>query len=165
MVISYIIIASLADAFPTGHKFNHAAAIVQIIFIYVIQMAYAGALGPVAWIYSSEIFPTHLRDKGVNISQAGQQTTTLWINQAWPVMFQNVGHDAYWILVGINALGCAMVFFFWPETKGISLEHMDKLFGEVDKVEHFAIEHRANSVAEGMEILEKRRESATSPSV
>jgi len=79
-------------------------------------MAYAGALGPCAWIYASEIFPTNLRDKGVNISQAGQQITTLWINQAWPVMFGNIGHNAYWILVAINSLGCAMVYFFWPET-------------------------------------------------
>ncbi|KAF2093593.1 FMN-linked oxidoreductase [Rhizodiscina lignyota] len=151
MVLSYIIIAALADAYPVGQHTNRAASIVQIIFIYVIQMAYAGALGPVAWIYASEIFPTHLRDKGVNISQAGQQTTTLWINQAWPVMFQNVGHNAYWILVAINAFGCAMVILFWPETKGISLEHMDKLFGEVDKVEGFTEEHRANSVAEERE--------------
>lgn len=124
MVLSYIIIASLADKYPSTTHYNRAASIVQVIFIYVIQMAYAGALGPTAWIYSSEIFPTHLRDKGVNISQAGQQITTLWINQTWPVMFDNVGHNAYWILVAINALGCAMVFLFWPETKGISLEHM-----------------------------------------
>jgi hypothetical protein len=31
--------------------------------------------------------------------------------------------------------------FSWPETKGISLEHMDRIFGEVDKVDAFAAEH------------------------
>jgi len=108
--------------------------------------AYSGALGPCAWIYASEIFPTHLRDKGVNISQAGQQMTTLWINQAWPVMFNNVGHDAYWILVGINLIGLTVVVLFWPETKGISLEHMDRIFGEVDKVEAFMEEERRASM-------------------
>lgn len=56
-------------------------------------------------------------------------------------MFGNVGHNAYWILVGINAFGCAMVVLFWPETKGISLEHMDRIFGEVDTVEAFTAEH------------------------
>ena len=40
--------------------------------------------------------------------------TTLWINQAWPVMFTNVGHDAYWILVGINLIGLIVVVLFWP---------------------------------------------------
>jgi len=141
MVISYIIIAALSDAFPADSNPNHAASIVQVIFIYVIEMAYSGALGPTAWIYASEIFPTHLRDKGVNISQAAQQITTLWINQAWPVMFDTVGHNAYWILVGINTLGFLMVLFFWPETKGISLEHMEKIFGEVDAADAFKGEH------------------------
>lgn len=110
-------------------------------------------------VYSSEIFPTHLRDKGVNVSQAGQQITTLWINQAWPVMFGNVGHNAYWILVAINAFGCATVFLFWPETKGISLEHMDQIFGEVDKVDAFATEYGTRSAEEGNKVLDVKRDS------
>lgn len=151
-----MIIASLADAYPTATHFSRAASIAQIVFIYVIQMAYAGALGPCAWIYASEIFPTNLRDKGINISQAGQQITTLWINQAWPVMFNNVGHNAYWILVAINGLGCAMVFFFWPETRGVSLEHMDQIFGEADKVTAFATEHHVQDLGEGLKAVEER---------
>ncbi|KAL1982904.1 hypothetical protein VTN96DRAFT_756 [Rasamsonia emersonii] len=158
MVISYIIIGALADAYPTETHFNRAAAIVQVIFIYVIEMAYSGALGPCAWIYASEIFPTQVRDKGVNISQAGQQMTTLWINQAWPVMFDNVGHDAYWILMAINLVGLAVVLLFWPETKGISLEHMDKLFGEVDKVDAFKVENRVTTVED---IFEKKEGKET----
>jgi len=126
--------------------------------------AYSGALGPCAWIYASEIFPTHLRDKGVNISQAGQQMTTLWINQAWPVMFSNVGHDAYWILVGINLIGLIVVVLFWPETKGISLEHMDRIFGEVDKVEAFKEEEerRASMMSDAHGVLERDEKSYVS---
>lgn len=37
-VISYIIIGALADAFPVTTNFNRGAAIVQVIFIYVIEM-------------------------------------------------------------------------------------------------------------------------------
>lgn len=51
MVLSYIIIASLADKYPAATNYNHGAAIVQVIFIYVIQMAY-GRL--------SLSFPSHL---------------------------------------------------------------------------------------------------------
>jgi len=52
MVLSYIIIASLADKYPSGSHFNCGASIVQVVFIYVIQMAYAGALGPTTWSMS-----------------------------------------------------------------------------------------------------------------
>jgi hypothetical protein len=72
--------------------------------------------------------------------------TTLWINQAWPVMFDNVGHDAYWILMGINLIGLIVVVLFWPETKGISLEHMDRIFGQVDKVAAYRDEHQFETV-------------------
>ena len=51
-------------------------------------------------------------------------------------LIDNIGQDAYWILMAINFLGLEMVVLFWPETKGISLEHMDTIFGQVDMVRH-----------------------------
>jgi MFS family permease len=133
MPSSYSITGALSDAYPTATNFNRGAAIACVVFIYMSMMAYSGAMRPVTWIYASEIFPTHLRNKGVNINQAGQQITTLWINQAWPVMFGNVVHNAYWMLVGINLIGLILLLFRWPETKGISLEHLDRLQGCLEK--------------------------------
>lgn len=115
---------------------------------YEHKQAYAGCLGPVAWIYASEIFPSNLRDKGVNISQVGQQASTLWINQTWPVMFMTVGHNAYYILMGINVISLTVVVLFWPETKGISLEHMSRVFGELDQVEMYEKEVQATQAHE-----------------
>lgn len=48
MILSYVIIAALSDAYPTATHFNHGAAIACVIFIYIIQMSYSGAMGPVA---------------------------------------------------------------------------------------------------------------------
>jgi len=76
-------------------------------------------------------------------------------------MFDNVGHNAYWILVAINAFGCAMVYLFWPETKGISLEHMDQIFGEVDKVEAIEAEYGTKNPEEGNRVLDVKRESVS----
>jgi hypothetical protein len=49
-VISYIIIAALADAYPTAKHFDRAAAILQVIFIYVIEMVSALVV-PRLWLY------------------------------------------------------------------------------------------------------------------
>ncbi len=38
MVVSYVIIGALADAYPATTHFNTGAAVVQLIFIYVIEM-------------------------------------------------------------------------------------------------------------------------------
>lgn len=50
-------------------------------------------------------------------------------------MFANVGHDAYYIIMAINIISLTVIALFWPETKGVSLEHMYHIFGEVDQVE------------------------------
>lgn len=129
-VFSYIVLGALSDRYGTSNK---SASIVCVIFIYVIEMSYSGGLGPTAWIYASELFPTQLRDKGVNIAQSGQQLTTLWVNQTWPVIFDGqIGHNGYWLICGFNAIGLVVVILFWPETKGVSLEHMNRIFGETD---------------------------------
>lgn len=52
-------------------------------------------------------------------------------------MFDTVGHNAYYILMGINIISLTVIVLFWPETKGISLEHMSRLFGEVDAVQGY----------------------------
>ncbi len=67
-------------------------------------------------------------------------------------MFVSTGHNAYWILVGINALGFVAVYFLWPETQGISLEHMDHIFGEVVEVE-------AQTAARGMSTVQNMLET------
>lgn len=122
---------------------------------YNYKQSYAGCLGPVAWIYASEIFPTNLRDKGVNISQAAQQISTLWINQTWPVMFSTVGHNAYYILMGINVISFTVVVLFWPETKGIGLEHMNRVFGELDQVEMYEKEVQATAAHENTQTVKE----------
>lgn len=81
--------------------------------------------------------------------------TTLWINQAWPVMFDNVGHNAYYILVGINLLGLISVVLFWPETKGISLEHIDRIFDGIDRVEAYKETHHIQSLDDEKRVLEE----------
>lgn len=46
MVVSYLVIGVLADVFPAQSKHNQAAAVVQVIFIYVIMMVSSGTSFP-----------------------------------------------------------------------------------------------------------------------
>lgn len=59
-----------------------------------------------------------------------------------------VGHNAYYILMGINITSLIVVVLFWPETKGISLEHMNRVFGELDQVETYEKEVQAERIHE-----------------
>jgi hypothetical protein len=67
----------------------------------------------------------------------------------------NVGHNADYILVAITLLGLIAVVLFWPETKGISLEHNDRLFDGIDKVEAYSEAHRMTTQEDETRVLEE----------
>lgn len=56
------------------------------------------------------------------------------IGQAFPSFLKRAGFFAFYFFMGINFILAIIVYFFVPETKGVSLEHMDALFGGIDHV-------------------------------
>ena len=57
------------------------------------------------------------------------------LTQPWPRFNAEVGPKSYWLLFSLNVVALVSVIFILPETKGISLERMDKIFGQIDAVE------------------------------
>lgn len=47
------------------------------------------------------------------------------------------------------------VVLFWPETKGISLEHMDRLFGGIDRVDAYREAHHMTTQEDEKRVLEE----------
>jgi fatty acid desaturase len=94
--------------------------------------------GPACWIYASEIPTARLRSMNVALAAATQWLFNLIVARTVPNMLATVGDHGYGTYLIFGSFCFSMFFFVWffvPETKGISLEHMDKLFGvtEYDK--------------------------------
>ncbi|WPH03997.1 Hypothetical protein R9X50_00688100 [Acrodontium crateriforme] len=128
-----LILSSLTTAFPSND--NKAAAVVEIAMFFIVGLTYCWSNGPVTPAIASEIFPQHVRDKAFGISLLGQTACLLALTQPWPTFNAEVGPKSYWLLFGLNVVALVSVIFILPETKGISLERMDKLFGQIDAVE------------------------------
>jgi MFS transporter, SP family, arabinose:H+ symporter len=85
--------------------------------------------GVVGWGILSEIFPTKLRGRAMSIA-----TTSLWVfaflgNLVFPVMQKAVGnHGAFWVFTFMAVVNLFFVIFLVPETKGHSLEDIEKIF-------------------------------------
>jgi len=106
--------------------------------------------GPCCWIIVSEIPTARLRAMNVAIAASTQWLFNFVVAQAVPHMLKNVGKDGYGTYFIFGSFCFSMFFFVWflvPETKGVSLEKMDDLFGVTDMVKekNFADEeaHRA----------------------
>jgi len=131
--LALLIISSLTTSFPDNS--NKAAAVVEIAMFFIVGLTYCWSNGPIPPAIATEIFPTHVRDKAFGLSLLGQTACLLAITQPWPDFNQTVGARSYWLLFTLNVIALISVIFILPETKGVSLERMDKIFGQVDAVE------------------------------
>ncbi|KAF2431494.1 MFS sugar transporter-like protein [Tothia fuscella] len=131
--LALLIISCLTTSFPDNK--NKAAAVVEVAMLFIVGLTYCWSNGPVSVTFASEIFPAHVREKAYSISLMGQTLCLIALTQPWPKFNKQVGGKSYWLLFSLNVVAMISVIFILPETKGVSLERMDKLFGEIDYVD------------------------------
>jgi hypothetical protein len=86
--------------------------------------------------------------------------------QITPPAINNIGWRTYIIFAVLNALWVPIIYFFFPETKGLELEDVDQLFsGEVSRVdllEKAGDEERVEDFVDMKQMVARRTLSATS---
>jgi hypothetical protein len=120
--------------------------------------------GATVWIFTAEIFSMNIRAQAVGMCSQTQNVVNSVVQQFFPIFLKNEGFYAFYMFAGINFLLAAFVWFFVPETKKISLEEMDSVFGGANHVIGGAeieskdpARHQSISVdAEGKNITERR---------
>lgn len=84
--------------------------------------------------YLGEIFPTHIRAKGVGLGVAMiSLMNVIWL-QATPTAFANIGWRFYLIFIIGCFVGGVLFLCFWPDTRGLPLEEIAAIFGDADEV-------------------------------
>ncbi|MGO1120652.1 sugar porter family MFS transporter [Rhodovibrionaceae bacterium A322] len=88
---------------------------------------FAVSLGPLPWLYMSELFPLALRSRGMAMASVANWSCNFLVVFLFPVIVAGFGAA---VTFGIFAAFCTIgVFFAWrfaPETKGVSLEDIEK---------------------------------------
>ncbi|KAI0137686.1 general substrate transporter [Hypoxylon sp. NC0597] len=111
-----------------------------LVCIFIFAAFFQFGWGPACWILVSEIPAARLRPMNVALGAATQWLFNFVVARAVPNMLATVGEHGYGTYLIFGSFCVCMFFFVWffiPETKGISLEHMDELFGarEEEKLE------------------------------
>lgn len=110
-------------------KLEWAVAIcIASILIYVAFFSIG--LGPITWVYTSEVFPLRLRAQGAAIGVAVNRTTSGVLTMTFISLYKAITIGGSFFLYGGVAL-IAWIFFFTylPETRGKTLEEMEEFFG------------------------------------
>lgn len=93
----------------------------------VFIIGFAMSAGPIIWVICSEIYPLAGRDLGVTCSTATNWISNAIVGQTFLTMLATFGGGNTFLLYGgLNVLFIIFFLIFVPETKGISLEHIEK---------------------------------------
>jgi hypothetical protein len=76
----------------------------------------------------------NIRAQAVGMCSQTQNVVNSIVQQFFPIFLKNEGFYAFYMFAGINFLLATFVWFFVPETKKVSLEEMDAVFGGANHV-------------------------------
>jgi len=108
---------------------------VKMICMLAYTAGFAMSWGPVCWVMLSEIFPNSVRSSVMSIAVAAQWVSNFLISSTFPIMDKNsylvesFNHGfSYWVYGVLSILAAVFVWKMVPETKGKTLETMEKLW-------------------------------------
>lgn len=105
---------------------SHQNLLVWLLAGYIIFFA---PLGAVIWVYISEVFPTRVRAKGQSLGSSSHWIMNAIISLIFPIMAKASGGAPFAFFAAMMVLQFVVVLFFYPETKGISLEQLQRKLG------------------------------------
>jgi SP family arabinose:H+ symporter-like MFS transporter len=101
---------------------------IWLVVIFAIDVAcFNLSYGPICWIIVSEIFPTAIRGRAMSISIFALWIGCTLVAQTFPLLWDSLGPTKTFWLYGLSTpLAFLFVLFLVPETKGKSLEQIEK---------------------------------------
>lgn len=109
-----------ADALGDNQKWVAVGSLVTYIICFAVS------LGPVGWILISEVFPLKIRGISMSICTVSNFAFNFFVVASFPVLLNRIGGAyTFWIFGIVSILCLVFVYFFVPETKGISLETIE----------------------------------------
>ncbi|KAF3974576.1 hypothetical protein CMV_002106 [Castanea mollissima] len=86
-------------------------------------------LGPITWVYSSEIFPLRLRAQGSSLAISVNRLVSGLVAMTFLSISREISFGGmFFALAGIMVVGTIFFYYYLPETKGKSLEEIEALF-------------------------------------
>lgn len=119
-----VCLAGVADIFITN---RHQNLLVYLLIGFIAFFAFSQ--GAVIWVYLSEIFPTRVRAKGQALGSFTHWSMCALISGLFPMMAASSGGYPFVFFSAMMVVQFFLVLFFFPETKGVTLEQMQKKLG------------------------------------
>ncbi|MBV8462942.1 MAG: sugar porter family MFS transporter [Acidimicrobiales bacterium] len=130
MCASLVVVGAMFEELGSGHAGGTSAAgIVTMVGLVVFIASFAFSLGPVVWTIINEIFPSHIRGKAVAVATAANWFSAWLVAQFFLSLVDLITEaGTFWLFAGFCIVTLVFVQRVVPETKGRSLEELQRLW-------------------------------------
>ncbi|KAK3116865.1 hypothetical protein LTR53_002305 [Teratosphaeriaceae sp. CCFEE 6253] len=120
--------ALLQNAFIDTTSTGGLAACLLFLLLYILAYQFVDAP---SFAWASEIWPTTLRAKGISLTFFAYFIGAITYTTPGALAFKNIGWHMYLLYMGLCIISGVVVYFYIPETKGLPMEELGALFGDV----------------------------------
>lgn len=107
-----------------GTQGEHFLAVAMLL-VFVVGFAFSA--GPLVWTLCSEIQPLKGRDFGIGVSTVTNWVFTGIVGATFLTLLNNFGKaNTFWLYAAFNVVFLLFTFALVPETKGVSLEQIER---------------------------------------
>jgi sugar porter (SP) family MFS transporter len=117
-------LAGVAEIFYT-----HAHQIYLIWLLVTYIAFFAVSQGAVIWVYIGEVFPNRVRSKGQALGSSSHWIMNAIIAYTFPQVAKSSGAYPFMFFAAMMVVQFFVVLFFYPETKNVTLEQMQRRLG------------------------------------
>lgn len=126
----FYILAGLTAKYGTAGDKAGTYGTVACIFLFL--GAYSFGITPLTAMYAPEVLSYNMRANGIAMQGILIKSCGVLVTLAFPYMLESLGWKSYVINASWNILLWLYIWFQWVETKGLTLEEVDRIFdGEV----------------------------------
>jgi len=98
-----------------------------LLLVLAAIACYSMSLAPVTWVVISEIFPNRIRGAAMSVAVCALWIACFILTYTFPLLNARLGAaGTFWLYAVICLLGFTFIFFKLPETKGKSLEELER---------------------------------------
>ncbi|KAJ5646456.1 hypothetical protein N7490_002828 [Penicillium lividum] len=112
---------------------GHSAGLVATVMLFMFNFFFAVGLLAIPWLLPAEYSPLAIRTQSAALATATNWICTFLVVEITPVSIANIGYGTYVYFAIFNFCFLPLIYLFYPETRNLTLEQIDKLFtgGEV----------------------------------
>jgi hypothetical protein len=133
MIVIFVPFIALSAVYNQTGRASDGYGVIVCLFLF--DFMYNVACNPLLYTYPTEIMPFFMRSRGLAVKNFVGQIALIINMYVNPIALVGIGYHYYIFFLALNCVWLFIIWMYFPETNGYSLEALAMLFnGEVDGV-------------------------------